>query len=72
MLTVIRLELEIDGELPGFHTPEFAPTPHLNCTTLPLWKLLPLMVRVCCALSAVIDVGLTLLTDGTDTAAMLL
>jgi hypothetical protein len=27
------------------------------------------MVRVCCALSAVIDVGLTLLTDGTGITA---
>jgi hypothetical protein len=70
MLTVIWLELEIDGGLPGFHNPEFAPTPHLNCTTLPLWKLLPLMVRVCCALSAVIDGGLTLLTEGTGATAV--
>ena len=46
MLTVIWPELLIVGVLPVDHTPAPPPTPHLNCTTLPLWKLLPTMVRL--------------------------
>src|SRR3954447_7329115 len=70
MLTVIWVELLMDGELPVFHVPDPVPTPHLNWTTLPLWKLLPLIVRVCDSPSAVIAVGLMLLTDGTGTVAV--
>ncbi len=47
MLTVSCVELPMFGVLPVFHTPDPAPTPHLNCTTLPLWKLPPLTVSVC-------------------------
>jgi hypothetical protein len=67
MLIVIWVELPTEGglPLPVVHTPEPAPAPHLNCTRLTLWKLLPLIVRVCKAPSAVIDGGLTLLTEGT-------
>jgi hypothetical protein len=70
MLTVSWLELVTDGVLPVVHTPEPDPTPHLNCTRLMLWKLLPLTVSVCEAPSAVIDVGLTLLTEGTGIVAV--
>jgi len=64
MLTVIWLELLIVGVLPVFHTPAPDPTPHLNCTMLPLWKLLPEMVSSWFVLLAVIAVGLILLTTG--------
>jgi hypothetical protein len=70
MLTVSWLELPTDGVLPVVHTPEPAPTPHLNCTRLTLEKLLPLTVNVCEEPSAAIDVGLTLLTDGTGIVAV--
>src|SRR3954466_7296889 len=77
MLTVIWVELLMDGELPVFHVPDPVPTPHLNWTTLPLWKLLPLIVRLPrwrggggASPSAVIAVGLMLLTDGTGTVAV--
>ena len=66
MPIVICVELPTEGglSLPVVQTPEPAPTPHLNCTRLTLWKLLPLIVKVCDAPSAVIAVGLTLLTEG--------
>jgi hypothetical protein len=71
MLTVSWLELLTDGVLPVVHTPEPDPTPHLNCTRLTLEKSLPLTVKVCEEPSAVIDVGLTLLTDGTASPRLL-
>jgi hypothetical protein len=37
---------------------------------LTLWKLLPLIVRVCKTPSAVIDGGLTLITEGTGVVAV--
>jgi hypothetical protein len=43
MPIVIWLVLPMLGglPLPVFHTPLFGGTPHLNCTTLPVWKLPP-------------------------------
>src|SRR4028118_51966 len=71
MLIVIEVELLTDGGLLlVVHTPEPAPAPHLNCTRLTLWKLLPLIVRLCKAPSAVIDFGLTLVTEGTGVVAV--
>ena len=72
MLIVICVELPTEGglPLPVVHNPEPAPTPHLNCTRLTLWKLLPLIVKVWAVPSAVIDVGLTLLTEGTGIVAV--
>src|SRR4051812_17747876 len=70
MLTLIWVDPPRSALFP--FTPLFrsVPTPHLNWTTLPLWKLLPLIVRVCDSPSAVIAVGLMLLTDDTDTVAV--
>src|SRR3990172_8708653 len=71
MLMVIWLELLIVGVwLEVFHTPAPAPTPHLNCTMFPLWKLLPKIVSVWYTPSAVIAVGLMPLTDGVGTTAV--
>jgi hypothetical protein len=72
MLIVICVELPTEGglPLPVVHTPEPAPTSHLNCTRLTLEKLLPLTVKVCEAPSAVIAVGLTLLTEGSGIVAV--
>ena len=72
MLIVSWLALPTEGglPLPVVHTPEPAPTPHLNCTRLTLEKLLPLTVKVCEAPSAVIAVGLTLLTEGSGIVAV--
>jgi hypothetical protein len=70
MLTVICVELLMVGVFPVFHTPDPAPTPHLNCTMFPLCKLLPKMVSVWLTPSAVIVVGLTLLTEGVGTTAV--
>jgi hypothetical protein len=70
MLTVIWVELVMLGEFPVFQVPEPVPTPHLNWTLLPLWKLPPLIVSVCCAPSAVMAVGLMLLTEGTGTVVV--
>src|SRR4051812_3389442 len=39
ILTVIWLELVILGEFPVVQVPDPVPTPHLNWTMLPLWKL---------------------------------
>src|SRR4051794_19572350 len=71
MLTAIWLEVATTGRwLLKVQTPSPVPTTHLNWTTLPLWKLLPFIVRVRCTPFAVIAVGLMLLTDGTGTVAV--
>src|SRR4051794_41203404 len=70
MLTVIWVELLMDGEFPVFHVPQPVTSPLFPYTTLFRSKLLPLIVRVCDSPSAVIAVGLMLLTDGTGTVAV--
>src|SRR4051812_36494968 len=70
MLTVIWVELLMDGEFPVFHVPDPVPTPHLNWTTLPLWKLLPLIVRVCDSPSAVIEIGRASCRERAETFAV--
>ena len=67
IVTVVEVMAGVRDDV--VQTPEPEPTPHLNCTTLPDVKPLPLMVRVCKDPLATIAVGLTLLTVGTAAAA---
>ena len=63
MLMVIWLALlTVAAERELLHTPAPPPATHRNCTTLPLWKLLPKTVSCWAVLLAAIAVGLTLFT----------
>jgi hypothetical protein len=64
MLTVIWLWLTMIGAAPGFRVPLLGGTVHSNCTVSPLWKLVPLIVRVWLTPFAVIVVGEIELTVG--------